>query len=690
MKKYGFIIAASSLLLSSCINLYLPPKNIVTDDDLLNSENGVEIYMAKIYSLMPWEDFKYMAEWGFDYSGWLNAPGIDGCGEAVNRDGVCQTFRGESTPYWGEAFKLIYYANHLIETMPEHSGAFSEIALNEYIGTGYFARAMAFYQMARRFGGIPLVTHTIAYPNDADKLEVPRATEEETWNQICADFDMAAQLLPETESVDGYANRYAALAYKAEAMLYAGSVAKYNETVPGRLTGLGEKTGVRVIGFDESTWQAASIRYFSEAYKAARAVMDSGRYSLYKNAWKDGDREAQYKNMVDLFSDVTSNKEAILIRKYSYPSYTHSIDAYCSPYIFRYPLCSGSCPTLDFVELFDGFDRYADGTIRVTDGSSPTSGHYLEYDTTMDFFANAEPRLRAYVILPGDEFREEKIELYTGIYTGSTPISPLWDDYSYGRATSNFYQNSSAFSDGRLVMSPYSGSMQVQVDVDGVKMNASGANGPFYAGDGSSNEANLSGFYLRKWLNPDPAFLHGEGKSEQPWILMRYADVLLAAAEAGVELSLAGAACPVEGDDMLAVATQAITDIRERAGADALTQPLKADIDSRNIVRRERRKELAFEHKSKWDVRRWRVQHYEARSGFWGEVRNYSCIGNTAGYRLRGLYPFYSSVDKKFFFDANWQFAREKEFLYDTIDYYFAIPGGEVSKSAYIDQQPNR
>jgi hypothetical protein len=232
--------------------------------------------------------------------------------------------------------------------------------------------------------------------------------------------------------------------------------------------------------------------------------------------------------------------------------------------------------------------------------------------------------------------------------------------------------------------------MQVQVDVDGVKMNASGANGPFYAGDGSSNEANLSGFYLRKWLNPDPAFLHGEGKSEQPWILMRYADVLLAAAEAGVELSLAGAACPVEGDDMLAVATQAITDIRERAGADALTQPLKADIDSRNIVRRERRKELAFEHKSKWDVRRWRVQHYEARSGFWGEVRNYSCIGNTAGYRLRGLYPFYSSVDKKFFFDANWQFAREKEFLYDTIDYYFAIPGGEVSKSAYIDQQPNR
>ncbi len=690
MKRYITAILSLSILLTSCVDLYLPPKNIVTDDELMNSESGAMIYMAKIYSLMPWEDFKYMAEWGFDYSGWLNAPGIDGCGESINRDGICQTFRSESTPYWGEAFKLIYYANHLIEEMPSHAGAFSEQTLNEYIGTGYFARAMAFYQMARRFGGIPLVTHTIAYPNEADKLEVPRASEEETWDQICADFDMAASLLPETASVDGYANKYAALAYKAEAMLYAGSVAKYNETVSGRLTGLGAKTGVRVIGFDQDRWESASIRYFSESYKAARAVMESDRYSLYKNAWKAGDPKAQYQNMVNLFSDVVSNKEAILVRKYSYPSYTHSIDAYASPYIFRYPLCSGSCPSLDFVELFDGFDRYADGTIRVTDGTSNTNGHYLEFDSTMDFFANAEPRLRAYVILPGDVFREQEIELYTGIYTGSTPISPLWNDYSYSRATANFYQNSPAFQNKTLVMSPYSGSMQVQVDVDGVKMNASGANGPFYAGDGSSNEANLSGFYLRKWLNPDPDFLHGEGKSAQPWILMRYADVLLAAAESAVELSLAGATCPVEGDNMLQVATQAIRDIRERAGADELTQNLQADIASRNIVRRERRKELAFEHKSKWDIRRWRVQHFEARSGFWGEERNYSCIGNTSGYRLRGLYPFYSSQDKKFFFDANWQFAREKEFLYDPIDYYFEIPSGEVSKSAYIDQQPNR
>ena len=31
-----------------------------------------------------------------------------------------------------------------------------------------------------------------------------------------------------------------------------------------------------------------------------------------------------------------------------------------------------------------------------------------------------------------------------------------------------------------------------------------------------------------------------------------------------------------------------------------------------------------------------------------------------------------------------------KTFNYNVLDYYFAIPSGEVSKSKYIDQQPNR
>ncbi len=692
MKKIILLFIAALVGFSSCMEMYLPPKNTVTDEELMGSSNGMAIYLAKMYSMMPFEDFKYTSEWGITFNGWLQAPGIDGCGEAICKDGIFQTFRSESTPFWNLAFVLIHDANHLIETLPNYKSIYSDLEYNYYIGQAYFVRAYTFYRMAIRFGGIPLVLNTIKYPAEAEDLEVPRATEEDTWNQICKDFDMAVSLLPETPFHSELAGKFAALAFKAEAMLYAGSVAKYNQTVPGGLTGFGSKTNVRVMGFDPNTDDEASQRYFAEAYKAAREVMKSGKFSLYKKKWSATDRNAQYQNMVDMFSDLGS-PENIFVKTYIGPSTTtHSIDGFSQPYIFYNPVSSKSCPSLDFVELFDGFDRYPDGTIKVTTGNSNTEGEYLLFDTTMDFFKNAEPRLRAYVILPGDMFRNAEIELRTGIYTGPTPIAPLWQDYSYSNATTNLYQKHPMYtgSPKTLYMSEYDVSHEF-VEIDGKMWTASGANGPFYKAD--NNEANLSGFYLRKWLSTNPDHPGGEGNSDQPFILMRYADVLLAAAEAGVELSIAGAASPVEGDNMLAVASQAINDIRERAGANLLASNLTADEDSRNIVRKERRKELAFEHKTKWDVRRWRVQHYEARSGFWGGApipEGDKRLGNNSGYRLRGLYPFYSSEAKKYFFDANFHLAHEKELQYNPVDYYFEIPSGEVAKSPVIDQQPNR
>ena len=39
---------------------------------------------------------------------------------------------------------------------------------------------------------------------------------------------------------------------------------------------------------------------------------------------------------------------------------------------------------------------------------------------------NAEPRLRAYVIFPGDMFKGREIEIRAGIYTGATPIKPFF------------------------------------------------------------------------------------------------------------------------------------------------------------------------------------------------------------------------------------------------------------------------
>lgn len=674
------------MLTTSCVDLNVAPKNVITSDQLLSDESGMEIYMARLYSYMPYEDFKYQGQWGFNFNGWLVSIGIEGTGECLDRDGICRAFVGEDTPYWGMAFTELRDANFLLENLPKYRGSYPESMYNHYLGEAYYVRAMVFTAMAKRFGGVPLVTKVIQYPDDAANLEVPRASEEETWDQILADFDRAIELLQPTSPKSGYSNKYKALAWKSEAMLYAGSVAKYNQTVNGHLTGTGQKTGVRVMGFAADRWEAASKKYFTEAYKAAKEVIGSGAYSLYTKKWSASDKNAQYQNMVDMYFDADS-PENIDVREYSYPTTAHGYDAYNSPFVYHKPLSSGMCPTEDFCELFDGFERYPDGSIRVTDGNSNATGHYIMYDEPMDIFKNVEPRLRVNIIYPGDYFKDRNQELRTGTYVGSTPISPLFSDYSYSTSDKT-YQQLDAYTKKpkTLYLSPNPNSSQEQVPLeDGTTMNASGANGPFYA----NGEGSLTGLLVRKYLNPDPSAEIGEGKCDQHFILMRYGEVLLNMAEAAIELSIAGVASP-DGDNLLQQATEAVNKIRSRAGATLLTGTLDNTNVGRNIVRRERRKELAFEGKTKWDLRRWRVQHYDGRDGFWGEERDKTTYSNNNQYRFRGLYPFYSTKDKKWFYDIHFQFISQKTFEYNVLDYYWAIPNGEVVKSSVIDQQPNR
>ena len=685
MKK---IILSSILglgLLASCAELDIAPKGMMTEDDLLSNDAGMEIYMAEIYSNLPLEDFKYLPQRGHNRNGWLVSKGVEGTGEAVGRDGIVAAFTGEEDQYWGSAFSTLRKINTLIEDLPNYEGNYSSVAFNDYLGHAYFLRAYIFTQMAMRYGGIPLVTKVINYPGD-EELEVPRSTEEETWDQILADFDKAIELMGNQSVKRGYANRSVALAYKSSAMLYAGSVAKYNQTVDGNLTGFGAKTGVRVMGFAPDSWESASKRYFAEAYKAASTLISEGRYSLHKAKWSADDANAQFENLVDMLADANSS-EHLWVREYEYPTLTHGYDGYNSPYMMNFsypahsPLSCGSCPTADFVELFDGFDRYPDGTLKVTTGDNIMEGEYVMYDKPLDFFKNAEPRLRAQVIFPGDKFADGTVDMWAGSYTGTLPVTHLMNDYSYGNAPQSFTE--SRYGDD-LVLSNSPTEVKYVADANGNDHLATGPCGP-YRGWG---ESGVTGLVTRKWLDPD--FRGGrEGVCDQPYILMRYAEVLLDAAEAAVELSIAGVSSP-DGTDMLGVATQAIRDIRERAGADQLTKSLTGDVESRNIVRRERRKELAFEHQAKWDIRRWRVQHYEGRDGFWGEIRNKDSFSNSNNYRFRGLYPFYCTANGKYFFDTHFQNMSDKQLSYNQIDYYFPIPGGEVVKSSFIDQQPNR
>lgn len=114
-------------------------------------------------------------------------------------------------------------------------------------------------------------------------------------------------------------------------------------------------------------------------------------------------------------------------------------------------------------------------------------------------------------------------------------------------------------------------------------------------GIGTGLYKTVTGYYTRKWFSPIPD--NTGYSSGLNIIMMRYADVLLMMAEAKNEL----------GQMTADVWNNTIKPIRKRAGftaAKALDMPAG---DLRQVIRNERRCELALEGLRWWDIKRWKA-----------------------------------------------------------------------------------
>lgn len=110
----------------------------------------------------------------------------------------------------------------------------------------------------------------------------------------------------------------------------------------------------------------------------------------------------------------------------------------------------------------------------------------------------------------------------------------------------------------------------------------------------SNNRPLGTGLYKFVSLNLAPPYGYST-YSQNDWVLIRYADVLLMLAE--IENELSG---PTN------IVYKAINDIRQRAGTSLLPAGLNKD-SMRERIRRERRVELAFEGQRYFDLKRWKI-----------------------------------------------------------------------------------
>lgn len=559
--KYKNILIGSiiAIAVTSCNSLDIPPMNIIQDTDVFRSEAGVLAYIARLYTELPIEDFKF----GRDFDQFANYPSLcNATNEAllVTADFVWDNPSGD----WFQAWKYgsVRNINYFIEQLSEYQNNFTEELVNDWLGEAYFIRAYTYFAMVKRYGGVPIVKQVQNFPEQSlEELKVPRSSEQEVYDFIAEDLDLAISLLPEESLAKGRVNKNVAYALKSRVMLYAGSIAQFGKMQLDNLLG---------IPATDAT------KYYQAAYDAA--CMLEGKYSLY-NKYAD-----KYENYWRLFLDADS-PENIFCKYFKYPEQAHSFDVLHVPYQMRGAegYSSRFNPTLDFVQMFDDIDGNSDW-LKIGTDSDP-----IRYDHRIDLFSKAEPRLRGTVIFPGDEFKEEEIDIQKGIYT-SYPNGELFTSADF----TAMYKDKAII--GRSGM--------------------------------GHNETTTTGFLLRKYQNPDiPQNELLLWRDTKHWIDIRYAEILLNRAEAAFALN--------KMDDAL----YCINQIRERAGAKLYT---KDQLTLKNI-QKERRMELAFENQTYWDLRRWRIADSEMNNRQFKALCPYYIYDESKYiYKVEGVGPQYT------------------------------------------------
>jgi len=573
MKIYKiFYTIILALLFTACNDvLDLKPTNKLAAEDLFSDPEGVKLYMANLYYQLPVEDFTYFHRnkdgATFNYNG--NGPNNGGFVQAMHTDIAMHSEFGEGVSrdswgsWWSEGYKLIRDVNTLIKVIPDLDINDQERSL--LVGETAFIRAYAYYALAKRYGGVPLILEAQEYTTDVESLKVPRNTEEETWKFVMAECQLAADNLLEGDGSQRRATKYAALALKSRAALHAASLAKFWEKYPVS----GEAVDLKLVGMDASL----ANYFYQECIDASEAIINSGTFSLFRANPSTVEEAAE--NYRLLFENPNgAPQEAIFIKGSAIIGNNHTSNNYeiwfnPNQVANGWPHPGRYCPTLEWADMFETYDNPGVSTKlkTVLDGNEMYEGYdasreYIKYDTPNDVYKGKDARLWGTAILPGTMWKNTEIVIQAGlILPDGTP--KLLEGGSETVNGTKYYTYGSASASGHSGFNPAGGNHT------------------------------RTGMGFKKFLNEpidvNPAWNQGT----LDFMDMRYAEVLLNYAEAVAESGLGDAA----------LAKEVLNDIRKRAG-----HTTEIELSSENVMR-ERTVELCFENKRFYDLIRRREFH---------------------------------------------------------------------------------
>ncbi|MBC8110594.1 MAG: RagB/SusD family nutrient uptake outer membrane protein [Verrucomicrobia bacterium] len=217
------------LLLVSCNKfLEVKPKESISDLTPITDKTSAETALRGVYSGLASADYYGT---GFQSIGYLSGDNIQWTGsQSQVQEFINHKVNAENATIsgvWIAIYWTINRANNVISRVPEVTDPFlTQDLKNQYIGEAYFIRALAYFDLARVWGGVPIVTQLTLTPTD--NIGIVRSTTAETYAQVLNDLETAETLLPLT--TDRYrATRKTVWALKARFYLYQNNWAKAEE-----------------------------------------------------------------------------------------------------------------------------------------------------------------------------------------------------------------------------------------------------------------------------------------------------------------------------------------------------------------------------------------------------------------------------------------------------------------------------
>ena len=231
MKRIHYFIALSFAFstLTSCDSfLDVEPKASVSDEQTIYDKASAETALRGVYNAVANSSYYGTS---FQSIGYLSGDNIQWTGsqsqvqEFINHKVSAENATVSSA--WIAIYATVNRANQIIDKVPlVKDPTLTEALKNPILGEAYFIRALAYFDLARTWGGVPLITKPTATP--AENSGIARSSQEETYAQVLKDLDAAEPLL--TETVNRYhATRKTVWALKSRYYLYQKDYVKAEE-----------------------------------------------------------------------------------------------------------------------------------------------------------------------------------------------------------------------------------------------------------------------------------------------------------------------------------------------------------------------------------------------------------------------------------------------------------------------------